>query len=353
MFGYWQSGPTHVARRKSGRGFFYLESLRVRLIFLVPASVLVIAVSFLLGTASVTATCLMACSYLVINVGAGWFYVGESNPLGLFLFDTLPRVGSIIAATFAISIGLSIVYYTALVLGGSLIAVAVSSVDIFRRYGRRRVDPGPPRRILDILKDQRHGVGTAVLSTAYLQAPMLVLQHMVPSAIPVYALADKVKQQALSAYRPISQVIQGWTPAGGDTSLVPRIRRATWAVLATSLLGSLGFGIALPILSSVLGGNSLSVGVMYIIPFSLAFGMNIISLTVGVACLVPLGLERYVTASAALGTVTILVTIVPFILIGGGVGAAYAVLMSQIAVSLYQLLILRRYLHKHSELSTV
>ncbi|WP_336881339.1 hypothetical protein [Rhodococcus globerulus] len=353
MFGYWQSGPTEVARKKSGRGFFYFESLRVRLIFLVPASLLVFAVSFLLDTVSVTATFLMACSYLVINVGAGWFYVGESNPLGLFLFDTLPRVGSIIAATFAISIGLSIEYYTALVLGGSFVAVAVSSVDIFRRYGRGRLDPEPPRRLLSILKDQRHGVGTAVLSTAYLQAPMLVLQHMVPSAIPVYALADKVKQQALSAYRPVSQVIQGWTPAGSHTSLVPRIRRATWAVLAASILGSVGFGIALPILSSVLGGNSLSVGVMYIVPFSLAFGMSIISLTVGVACLVPLGLERHVTASAALGSATILFTLVPFILIGGGVGAAYAVLVSQMVVALYQLVILRSALRKKMELSNV
>ena len=353
LLGWAQSGPTEVAIVKSGRGVYFFESFRVRLLFLVPSALVVALLSVLLDTPSRTATFFVAFSILIANLGASWFYVGERNPKALFFLDTLPRSAFVVVGSIAVVFGAGIVAYSVLLLCGTVLAVLLSCVDVHRRHRSKVEDvDGLKRSLKQILLGQRHGIGTALLSTAYLQAPLLVLQGIAPSTVPAYALADKIKQQSLTMYKPISQVVQGWTPSAGEEMIYYRVKKAQKFTVGFAFLGFVLFLLLLPLASSILA-SSIEVDFVLVVPFSVALGANILSFTVGVGCLLPLRLERHITISAALGMALIGISIVPAIVLGGGPGAAWAVAVSQSVVAIYQLIILNRKLYVKREAAHV
>ncbi|MCZ1074515.1 lipopolysaccharide biosynthesis protein [Rhodococcus ruber] len=343
LLGWVQSGPTAVARASdAARGRYYMDSVYVRSLTLVATVPAVALASAALGTAHPTATTLSAVALLVVNIGANWFYVGEANPRGLFVFDTVPRTIGIVAATAAIACGFPIEGYSAIVLAGAVVAAIMSLFDVGRRYGSGGFRPFGLRPYWSLVAAQKHGIGTALLSSFYLSMPMLVVQHFAPSAVPQYALIDKIKQQALTAYRPISQALQGWTPRGGAASVLRRTQRASQIAWTLGMLGGIVLVAGAIPLGHVLSGGELVIGWDLAVPVSVAFAANIISVTLGVACLLPLGLEKHVTASAALGVVVMLPLLFPLIKVAGGVGSAWSVAFGQLAVAGYQSVILFR-----------
>ncbi|WP_213576698.1 hypothetical protein [Rhodococcus sp. USK13] len=342
LLGWGQSGPTDVAQRgDTDRGRYFFNSLYVRslsMVFTVPVTAMG---SIFLDTAAPAATMLAACAILVINLGANWFYVGESNPRGLLFFDAVPRSISIIVATVALGLGASLVVYSVIVVLGSASAVLLSTFDIKRRYGRVPFRQLRARELLVILRRQRHGIGTALLSAVYLSLPLLVVQALVPSTAAYYALADKLKQQALTMYRPISQTVQGWTPKGSPSLVIQRVRKAYLLTLMTGLLGGVVFGVSISFASDIFSGGDLPIGFLLGVPIAIAFGANIVSLTTGVACLLPLKLERHITISAAIGTCVAVSAIYPLVSAFAELGAAWTVAGSQLCVAAYQSVILR------------
>lgn len=344
LLGWLQTGPTVVAQSKAAcRGQYFAESAYVRVLSLLVTVPICAAASLLLSTESRVATFLSAAGMLAINLGASWFFIGEGNPRGLFIFDAIPRCLGILAGTLAIIRGGGVILYTALVLLGALVAAAISGFDVISRYGKGDFRGMRPRVIGATLLRQRHGIGTALLSSAYLSAPILVLQSLVPGGVPSFALADKIKQQALTAYRPISQAFQGWTPKGGVDVVQERVRKAFWTVMLLGVSGGTLFVVAFPWISRVLGAGEVEASLGLGITMGVAFGMNIWSLTLGVACLVPLGLERHITISAAIGLGATAALIVPLSLSFSGVGAASAVAVGQTCVALYQIFVLSRH----------
>ena len=346
LLGWAQSGPTRVAMCSEGRGRLFFDSLQMRLLLLLPAVLLAAGLSKLLNTSSPLATFLVASSILILNLGASWFYVGEANPRGLFVFDTLPKSAGIVSASIAVVVGASVVVYAALVVVGALSSTVLGAVDIHRRYGGISALPGFAS--LREISGQKHGFATALLSAAYLQAPLLVLQHFVPSAVAAYAVADKLKQQALTVYRPVSQVLQGWTPSGGKQLIKRRVRTARRLIVVAAAMGGVAFATLLPVGAAVLA-ESIEMPLVYAAPFAIAFAMNIASLSIGVGCLLPLQREHHVTVSAALGMALVSLSIIPGALWWGGTGAAWAVAFSQTAVASYQTIVLARALRPTKE----
>lgn len=343
LLGWIQTGPTAVARANElVRGRYFTESAYIRGISLavtVPICALGVLV---LETEYRVATFASAVGMLAINLGATWFYIGEGNPRGLFIFDALPRALGIAAGTIAVVNGAGVNVYSALVLLGAFVAAAVSAADVWSRYGAGGFRAMGPRSIGATLVRQRHGIGTALLSSAYLSAPVLVLQSLVPASVPSFALADKLKQQALTAYRPVSQALQGWTPKAGDDELHHRVEKAFRVIMVMGLIGALVFIGSFPWVSRVLGAGEVSATLGLGIPMGIAFGMNIWSLSLGVACLLPLRLEKHITGSAAIGLIITAALIVPLTLAFSGVGTASAVAVGQVSVATYQVFVLRR-----------
>jgi O-antigen/teichoic acid export membrane protein len=343
MLGWLQSGPTEVARSvTSERWGIYARSLQVRSLSLALTLPAAFFASHIIVPSSGLVASLAASSVIVMNLGASWFFVGESSPGSLFILDTLPRAAGIVIATICIAFGGGLIAYVALVLLGNSLGAAVSAVSISRRYRRERVPIMSSREVLVLLRGQRHGIASAMLSAIYLSAPLLFVQTLAPAAVPAYALADKVKQQAFTALRPVSQVLQGWTPSGGERDVVRRTGMAWMAALALGVLTGGVVALAGPAVALVLGSGVIAVPHAITIPMGIALGMQAISLTTGVAGLVVLRLEKHITISALVGTLLVLSLLVPAIAAGAGVGAAWAVAASQTAVAVYQSVVLLR-----------
>jgi hypothetical protein len=346
MLGWAQSGPTDIARRDVGtRGRAYYESVFVRtgtLFVTIPVAYLI---ARLLGTESVVATFLMASSMVVLNLGASWFYVGEASPSRLLRFDALPRAVGIVAGTAAVVVDADIVTYAAFICAGGIAAMLLSVWDIGKRYGYAGGWLLSPARVQTILSGQKHGLGTAALSAVYLSLPLLIVQVVAPASAATYALADKIRQQALTAYRPLAQTLQGWTPSGGKPLLRSRVQTAWTIALCLGAIGCIGYWLVGPQLSQWLGGGLLSINWSLSIPMGIAFGMNIVSTTTGVACLVALGIEKHITISAAIGTAIAIVSIWPLTQGFGGQGTAWAVAAAQLSVGTYQSIVMWRHLN--------
>ncbi len=347
LLGWVQNGPTEVARAAvTDRGSYFARSVYVRCLSLGVTVPAVAVASVLLGTAHVGLCVLSALTILVMNLGASWFFVGEGNPLGLFIFETLPKSVGIVAGTVALALGAAPVIYGWLGLAGAVCAVVVSWADVFRRNPRDGYVRPSIRDVGRIVIAQKHGIGTAVLSAVYLSAPLLIVQTMFAGATATFALADKIKQQAMTAYRPASQVAQGWTPKAGQAEMRRRVQAVAKWTLPLAFAAALSFSAFGPFASHLLSGGHIQIGWGMAVAFGIAFGMNIISLTVGVACLVPLGRESAITASATVGLVTFGVSAVPAGLLLGGVGIACAVAVGQSAVAAYQLAVFTTHMRR-------
>ncbi|MGW9345946.1 hypothetical protein ACWGR3_30865, partial [Streptomyces albidoflavus] len=338
LLGWSLTGPSEVAQASAQeRGRLYFESLAVRCV----SAALMIAVGFvlasLLETASVLATWLSSSGMILIGLGAAWFYVGELEPARLFLFDTIPRAIAIVSATVTVALQGGIVTYSAIVALGPLIAGVTSALDIRRRY---RLD-GPlfrGRSPLSILLGQRHAIATGVLTTTYQSAPVAVLQALSPSLVPLFALMDKIRMQSLTAYKPVSQVFQGWVPQrDGSVAVRERAMRVLVMAISFGIIGSIALALAAPILVGVLSAGRFDVDFATTSVLGVAFGSAIVSMTVGPACLIPLGRARMVTISALCGTVVTFTAI----LVLGGIGSTFlamtAIAMGQLSVAAVQI----------------
>ena len=345
LLGWVQNGPTEVARTTPEiRGAYFARSAYVRSLSLVVTVPAICAASVLLGTTYVWLCALAALAMLVTNLGASWFFVGEGNPRGLFLFETLPRALGIVVATAALAWGASPVVYGVLTLAGSVCAVAASWADVFRRNRVTGFEAPTLREVGAIVWGQKHGIGTAVLSAVYQSVPLLIVQGLYAGATASFALADKIKQQAMTAYRPVSQVAQGWTPRGSASEVRRRVEKVAKLIVPVATVAAVVSASAGPFAANLLSGGNIQVGWGMSAAFGIAFGMNIVSLTVGVACLVPIGREAAITASAALGLLTFCVSAVPLGILAGGGGIAWSVACGQTVVAVYQLVVLAAHL---------
>lgn len=104
-----------------------------------------------------------------------------------------------------------------------------------------------------------------------------------------------------------------------------------------ALAGAL-FAIAAPAVSVILGaGTAVTFDLSLSLPFGIAFGLNTMTLVIGLACLVPLGAARAVFWNAVAGAVAVVPGLAIGIAIVGAVGAAWAVAGAQVAVMAAQL----------------
>lgn len=347
LLGWAQNGPTLVARSDSKeRGRMYMESLSIRMLALCCSLPFVYVVTLVLGVSDLVSVVMLAVAYAAMNLGGSWFYIGEAAPKQLLVIDTLPRVASIAIGTAIAFETQDIRGYAVSVLVGVFVSVVWAAVDVRSRH-HAKFDLVPPRRVISVLAGQRHGLLTGVLSSVYLAAPVLFVQAFAPGALPQIALIDRVKQQAMTVARPLSQTLQGWTPHNAHDETRRRVRLALKLALLVGTGGAIVFiSLAAPV-ANLLGAGDVAVEFSVSTAYAVAFGANVISLICGVSCLLPLGKERFVTLSAMLGVVVLIVGIWPLTLSLGALGVAVAVAVAQSAVALFQVIFVVRTLRVH------
>jgi O-antigen/teichoic acid export membrane protein len=186
------------------------------------------------------------------------------------------------------------------------------------------------------------GVLATLLGSTYWTLPLVFVSALAPEATPVYALADRLLRLALTALSPLSQVAQGWVPAGPPGELGRRIRRALSAIALAGAAAGSGLAILGPWVGLLLSGFAVRLPWSVTVPLGLALGACLVTTTVGLACLVPLGRQAFLLYSAVAGAVVNLVMQFALVPRFGATGAACAVAAAEGGVLLVQLTALLR-----------
>ncbi|KAD4060527.1 hypothetical protein GD627_05710 [Arthrobacter yangruifuii] len=349
-FGWGTVGPAMVAGMlPEQRPQMFLDSLVSRVyLFVVTAPLAVLTVWLIAGGDSAPVAALACLAYLIPFLGASWFFVGDARPGRLLVFDTIPvTLGTVLGLVGLILTG-DVFVYLAIQLAMNLLGVTVSALLIRTRSAAvPRLDVHPGRAVRR-LAGQRHGVVTAATSSLYVNTPLLVVGAVLPGAVALYAMAEKFFKYGLTAVGPVVQVLQG-SIADPDRALQEaRIRvAAKWAPLAAAFCAA-AMALCIPWASDLLSQGKIQVGFDLSVPMGVVFGAVTVSQVVGLACLIPLGEGKALAVSTVLGAAIGVPLIVAGALTLGVSAVAWAVAVSELAVAVYQLGVVRRYFRRSS-----
>lgn len=342
-FGWGVFGPTYVAQ-SSSRGSLYVESLVVR-----GALLVAMAAPFALATATlVPATALGAPVVLLYGaipmlgaLGATWFFVGESRPDLLLLADALPRIASTALGLLALQLGNPTWTFVVLQVAGTVLAAAISALCVLRRY------PAQTRlewtALLHNVRRSMPGVGTSLTASAYVNLPVVIVGVLLPTALPTYAMADKLLKIASAGLSPVSQVAQGYVPLPGSPvgQAIRAWRAIRWATIA-SFAAALAFALLSDFAATLLSNGTISIPPAVAIFFGIALACTLLSGIVGRACLAAFGRESTVFTSTVVGALLGVGLIVLACLAGSIVAVAAAIAAAELCVLGIQVLALRR-----------
>lgn len=348
-------GAAEVAALPSGlRLTYFRQSLGIRLSLLGPAAAIAGTASVMLCHRSGATAAGVAVATTVSGVSASWFFVGVGQPAGLLWFDTAPRGVATVLGVIAVGLGASALVYPLLLLLGTCLGALLGTVRVLQMRSPSQIEACIPvnsgsllnKGSRQVLLRQAPAVAGTLLAATYLSLPLTFVAGLAPSAVPTYAIADKLLRLALAAATPLAQVTQGWVPSAGEQELPGRVSRAFRLVGALSLVAAVVFALVAPLIGYALTGGAISLSIALSIPLGLAFGSSILTQTVGLACLVPLGRGRAFVQAALLGagvTLPLQLVLTPRC---GGTGSAWAVAAAEMSVLMWEVFILRRALKR-------
>lgn len=341
-FGWGVFGAAWIAgMARTARGTYFLRSMSARFwLFLVALPIALMIVRVTSG-GNMLGNMLACIAGMIPALGAAWFFVGESRPGLLVLCDTVPRLAGTVAGAASVVLGASVAVFSACQLVGSLIGLLASVVCIVRRYSTERAF-WLPRAALRGLREQLGGVVTAGTASLYVSLPLVWVSATVPGMAPIYALSDKLFKAAVSVQATVTQVAQGYVPSGGRSELRARVRRTLSASAAVSTFMGMTLALGLRPVCRILSGGELLPSFFVAIGFGIALFAIGLSGVVGTACLPAFGATRVTAASTVLGALVGVPMIAVLTSVYGIGGTAWAVALSEIAVSIYQLVHLRR-----------
>jgi O-antigen/teichoic acid export membrane protein len=340
-FGWGTTGPGLVASTpEEQRPQLFLDSLVTRCYLLLIAAPLMILLMTLLRPAEAVFVSVASVAYLLPFVGASWYFVGEGRPLRLFLCDALPQlVGTVVGlVVLVVTRNFTLMVVTQLIF--NIAAVSVSALVVLRRK------PGlvanfAARNSLRQMSKQRHGVVTAATGSFYVNLPMLVVSAFIPNQLDSYAIADRLFRFAVTAFSPVLQFVQGWIPEGGSEFITHRIRRAAQFAPVLGLVGGIGLAVMGPFAAQILVQAPTDFGFVLSSPVGVSFAAVAVSQVIGLACLVAIGRARDLALSTVIGAVlgTPLIVVGAFTFGVGGV--IWGMAISELAVALFQIRVLR------------
>ncbi len=255
-YGWMLSGPAAIARADTAsRWREYRESMKVRLVLVVPVVATAAVLSALLATQRRDLAALASVTAGLIGLTSDWFFVGLGRPFVLFFVETLPRVGGTVAAIAVMWLGADAAVGLLLQAVGFTLGVGIASAWIIKRVGAAAAQRQPTRPLGKLLVLHRGGITSSLGASAYVSSPLVIVSAVAPQVQPLYALADKLQRQISIALVPVTTTIQGWVPRAADPSR--RARTAIAFAAGIALVTGLGVLVFAPVLMSWLGGGSL------------------------------------------------------------------------------------------------
>ncbi len=339
-YGWATTGPSSVAlAAPAERTRIYIESFSARATLALPGLVLAAGTSSTIAHDYKIEAGITGAGFALTGMLAGWFFTGSSKPYSFLLFDTSPRLIGTMSGVIALLLKADLVVFPTLQLVGVIIAIIVSSVkicgwntSIWRSWSWQTISSQ--------LRGQSHGMLIAGASALYISVPISVVAVVAPSALPAYALADKLLRFSTTGFAPIIQFLQGWVPGAEPGQIRRRIRAAFLFGFFLSLFAGIVFVVFLPWIASVLSHGR-------IVPdlgLSLAFGLILVFLvteqTTGLVCLLSLNRAKRVALFTSIGALFAIPAVFLGAYWGGAQGAAWSLALAELVALVPQVILL-------------
>lgn len=330
-YGWNVSGPPRIAGRPDPheRYVLYRQSLVVRLS--VAAAVLPVVLLLCVVMARTgyrLPTALMGVSAAVTGLSFAWFCVGAGDPRSIAVFEAIPRVVAAAVSAGLILLTRQLVVYPALAVTVSLVGIVLFSS---RVPGRSPLPPVDRHDLWRLLVRDRGLAAVDIAGSAYGSVPVPVVSAIAsPSLAGSYASADKLYRFGQFIPITLGNAFQSWTVEAGRVARGRRLRFALLAHLGLGLLGWAVFAVAGPSVSALMFGAD--VGATRAVCFWLGAAFALLSVRTAAVrlVLVPEGKVRIVFGATVAGTFVGVPAMVAFTLLVGPVGAAWAVLLSEV-----------------------
>lgn len=306
------------------RASLLLGTLRARAACAAAVLVLVVLVLAVVAPGPVAVAGLVSAGALASSLGASWYFVGRGEPGRWLRVDVLPLNGGAVLGVLATVLVPSAWAFGTCYLAGALLAVALSVRAV--RRDRGPVPERPPVAVRAFLRDHRRLLAAGAAAGVNGQGPALLMAASGAPAVPTYLLVDRLVRYVVAGAAPMVQVTQSWVPAGGPREVPQRARRALSRVAVVAVLGALAFGLLVDVATRLLSHGAITVGTPERLLFAVLVAVLVLTQVNALAVLLPLGLERVLATSTALGAAGILV--------GGGLAAAVGGLRAILVVTL-------------------
>lgn len=337
-FGWTATGPSTIAALAAAdRPAVYWRSLQARTLLLLVAAPVAGWVSVAITGLDPAPAVLGTTAYLMQAVGGMWYFIGESRPYRVLLWDTLPRTLAILVALGALAMTRSLTVYTAILLAGTVAAALLAAVVILRGHPRPLVGW---RGLGRELRAQRHGFIATSTGALYSNSPLIIASIIIPGPIDAFALAFKLFHYAVAAIQPIVQLLQGWVPAAGKGAVPGRVRRARgMAAVGAAILG-IGMAALLPVAAWPLSAGSIAIDASLSVPFGVCLAAVFLNQIFGLACLPAVGRADALASSSAVGAGVGVILLCVLAAAAGEPGLAWALAATEALVAAIQLVVL-------------
>lgn len=334
-----------AGRDARSQGVYLASSVASRALLTVPGILLASIAAMMIAPGSAAVCVLSSIAVTLQGLSSNWYFVGTSDPLGIFLCDAVVRASALAVAAAALVLLKDPILFFVLQLTGAVVSIILAWWRIRRRTSVSAISMVGLKTGLAYSRGQAHGSLTSVVAALYQSLPLLVVSSIAPGSTSVYAIADRLLKLSNTAGQPFIQAIQGWIPAGGQR-LYDRIRRGCSLALALGVVGGtllVSFG---PLLSSLLTQGKIQASLSLMLPIGITLAATLLSQCVGVASLVPLGGVKIVARSAVLGAACAVLGLLLLVPSFGAVAAAWCVASSELIVLVYQSIALTRRLRE-------
>lgn len=288
-------GTVLVAKSESAaeRASLYGRSVRTRLLLclmIIPLGSVVSALVAQPGYASGAVG--MTVAYSLIGLSPAWYCIGSGSPKHLALFDTIPRVVAVLAATPLLLVARAVWPYPVMV----IITTAVSLWMFQRRFAPgEKVLPFPLSETVKDLLSQRNTVGINLAGQVYAQTPAPIATATSSAASSgALATTDALYRFGLLGAVALGNAFQGWVLEPGATN---RKRRHLAAIVAHSILGVVGIFVLVlvgPPLSPIISGSASVATPELCLYYGLAFAFLSMSTPLIRNLMIPAGKQAHV-----------------------------------------------------------
>jgi O-antigen/teichoic acid export membrane protein len=329
-YGWSLAGPSKVNKAETDELFnLYVESLRMRMIIVLPACGATVLLTFLLvPSLDVGLLVLGVLASALLGLRANWFFIGLDQPSNLLKFDTAPRVVFIALGLVA---GISFESIRVIVLGqiiGLLLSVALASISITR--ATRTAQRSRLATVRAGFAANTDSSIAAIVGSLYSALPIIIVGAVNPAILPVYALLDRLWKQINTATSPLFDLARSRLPKETDIRHDAKIWSMIKVGAVLTFLGSVALVVVGPVLLGYLSAGEITVERSVLIAFGALYllaNLTMLSEQIGMIAHGRIReMRRSILISVPLGLVLMVLLAVPFGLLGAfaGLGAGFA-----------------------------